>query len=72
MNQELLQAIQEELPAASRLVRYLYDHPETAYKETLSSKAIVDTLKKAGFAVEYPFMEKELGYGTAFRATLHT
>ncbi|WP_337603547.1 M20/M25/M40 family metallo-hydrolase, partial [Acidaminococcus timonensis] len=71
MNQEILQAIQEELPEASRLVRYLYDHPETAYKEVLSSRAIVDDLRKAGYEVEYPFMEKKLGYGTAFRATLH-
>lgn len=70
MNQEILQAIQEELPEASHLVRYLYDHPETAYKEVLSSQAIVDDLRKAGYEVEYPFMEKELGYGTAFRATL--
>lgn len=71
MNKTILRAISDNLPAASRLVRYLYDHPETAYKETLSSRALVDVLQNAGFTVEYPFMEKELGYGTAFRATLH-
>ena len=71
MKQEILQAIQEYVPEAAHLVRYLYDHPETAYKEVLSSKAIVEALQKAGgLTVEYPFMEKELGYGTAFRATL--
>lgn len=70
MNRELRQAIQDNLPEAFSLVRYLYDHPETAGKEVLSSKALVEALRKAGFQVEYPFMEKELGYGTAFRALL--
>lgn len=70
MNHELAQAIQDKLPEAFSLVRYLYDHPETAGKEVQSSKVLVEALRQAGFQVEYPFMEKELGYGTAFRAVL--
>ncbi len=70
MNRELAQAIQDKLPEAFSLVRYLYDHPETAGKEVQSSKVLVEALRQAGFQVEYPFMEKELGYGTAFRAVL--
>lgn len=70
MNCKLQQAIREKLPEAFSLVRYLYDHPETAGKEVLSSRALAEALEQAGFQVEYPFMEKELGYGTAFRAVL--
>ena len=65
MNHELAQAIQDKLPEAFLWSGYLYDHPETAGKEVLSSQALVESLRKAGFQVEYPFMEKELGYGTA-------
>jgi amidohydrolase len=70
MHDELRQAIQDNLPEAFSLVRYLYDHPETAGKEVLSSRALAEALERSGFQVEYPFMEKELGYGTAFRAVL--
>ena len=60
MNRELAQAIQDKLPEAFSLVRYLYDHPETAGKEVQSSKVLVEALRQAGFQVEYPFMEKVL------------
>lgn len=66
----LMNRAQQLLPKASQLVKYLYDHPETPCHETLASKAMVEALRKYGFSVTYPFMEKELGYGTAFKAIL--
>lgn len=63
-------AVKKRLNQAIALVKALYDKPELPYHELESSKAIVEVLRKAGFEVEYPFMEKELGYATAFRAML--
>lgn len=55
---------------AEDLARYMYEHPEIAKEEKLSSQAIVQILRDNGFTVTYPFMEAELGYGTAFMAVL--
>ena len=63
-------AIESGAAEARELVKYLYDHPETATKEQLSSAAIVDVLRRNGFEVTYPFMAKELGYDTSFCAVL--
>ncbi len=70
MHPLISEGIQKNRAIAEQLVRYLYEHPEVSGKEILSSRAIVEALKPFGFAIEYPFMEKELGYGTAFRAVL--
>ena len=45
--------------------RYIHEHPEIAYKETLSSKCLADFLEKHGFAIEW----KTGGLETAFTAT---
>ena len=43
---------------------YLFAHPETAYKETISSAYLADYLEKHGFTVTY----KTAGIETAFTA----
>ena len=70
MDQEIRSLADRYLPEAGKLVRYLYDHPEVSGQEVLASKAIVEALEPFGFTIEYPFMARELGYGTAFRAVL--
>jgi metal-dependent amidase/aminoacylase/carboxypeptidase family protein len=55
---------------AVKLSEKLFDYAEMPYHELKSSKAMAELLKKAGFEVEYPFFQQELGYGSAFRATL--
>lgn len=45
---------------------YIFDNPEIGDEEFLSSKYLVDLLRKYGFKVEYPY----LGMETAFRAEL--
>lgn len=67
---ELKELAGKLLPQASGLAKYLYEHPEISCKEKVSSAAMVKILKENGFAVTYPFMEKELGYGTAFDAII--
>ena len=68
---ELLKsAIKENLAEAKALSDDLYAHPEIAETEYETSKKIVKILTEHGFDVEYPFFEKELGYGTAFRAVI--
>ena len=67
---ELKELSQQLLPQASALAKYLYNHPEISCQEKLGSEAMVKILKENGFTVTYPFMEKELGYGTAFNAIL--
>ena len=44
---------------------YIFEHPETAYKEKLSSKCLADYLEKQGFQVEW----NTAGIETAFTAT---
>ena len=66
----VLQAVKKHISTALDMKQFLYEHPETARTEYLSSKKIADVLKQAGYKVEYPFMEQELGYPTAFRAIL--
>lgn len=71
MDERLKQIARGEASKVEPLVQYLYDHPETAQKEKLSSAAIVKVLRDNGFAVTYPYLEKELGYGTAFMGIFH-
>ena len=66
----LKKAVSENLAQAKALSDDLHAHPEIAETEYESSKKIVAILKEHGFEVEYPFFEKELGYGTAFKAVL--
>ncbi|WP_283608032.1 amidohydrolase [Faecalispora anaeroviscerum] len=68
--EKVLQAVQKHMDTALDIKKFLYEHPETARTEYLSSKKIAEALKQVGYKVEYPFMEKELGYPTAFRAVL--
>lgn len=70
MNKIIIEQVAKHRKEAETLVRAFYDHPEISMEETASSRAIVDALAPYGFTIEYPFMEKELGYDTAFRATL--
>ena len=71
MLQELVdEAVRSRLPEAIELSKALYREPETAYQEVKSSRRIVDFLRESGYEVEYPFLSKELGYDTAFRAVL--
>lgn len=44
---------------------YIFEHPETAYKEKLSSKCLADYLESQGFQVEW----NTAGIETAFTAT---
>lgn len=67
---ELRDLANELLPKASALATYMYENPELSCKEKLASEAMVKILRANGFDVTYPFMEKELGYGTAFKAVL--
>ena len=70
MNDLLKSAITANAAWAKALSDDIFAHPETAEKEYETSRKMVEILKKHGFEVEYPFMERELGYGTAFRALL--
>lgn len=70
LRQQVDLAIDRNTETAEQLVRFMYEHPETAKEEILASSRITELLKKKGFAVEYPYLQKELGYGTAFRAVL--
>lgn len=64
------QAVKQGLEDAIKLSDSIYAEPELAYHEVKSSQKIVKLLRKSGYEVEYPFLERELGYPTAFRATL--
>ena len=44
---------------------YIFEHPETAYKEKLSSKCLADYLETQGFQIEW----NTAGIETAFTAT---
>jgi amidohydrolase len=70
MKEQIISLAEKYLPQAEELVRYMYDYPEVSGEEVHASQAIVEALKPFGFTIEYPFMAEELGYGTAFRATL--
>jgi len=63
-------AVHAGLGEAVALSEALFDFAEPPYHEIRSSHAMAEVLKRAGFQVEHPFMEEELGYGSAFRATL--
>lgn len=66
----LKKAINGNLAEAKALSDDLFANPEIAETEYRSSEKIVAVLRSHGFEVEYPFFEKELGYGTAFKAVL--
>ncbi len=70
MKELLKAAIKSSAAQAKALSDDIYAHPEIAEQEYETSRKLVEVLKAHGFEVEYPFMEKELGYGTAFRALL--
>lgn len=70
LREAIAQAVAAGAAEAEELDRYLYEHPEIGGEEKLSSAAIVDVLRNNGFTVTYPYLEAELGYGTAFRAVL--
>lgn len=58
---EIVDQLGEELDAISE---YVFCHPELGNEEFESSKYLVETLRKHGFTVEYPYC----GLETAFRA----
>ncbi len=62
----LAEAVAKHYAAAVALSDDLYAHPELSDQEFRSSKKIVEMLEKAGFAVEYPYLD----WPTAFRAVL--
>ena len=62
---ETFEAVQDELKDISR---WMYDHPETAFKEVETSRRLVDFLSAQGFEVEYP----AYGLNTAFAARAGT
>lgn len=66
----LEQALKKHLDKAWNLSKKLKEHPELPYHEKLASQEISTILADAGYQVEYPFMSKELGYDTAFKAVL--
>lgn len=68
LTDRITEAIEKHAGTADELRQYMYEHPEVAKEEFLSSRAMVRELRAAGYEVEYPYLEKELGYGTAFRA----
>ena len=62
---ETFEAVQDELKDISR---WMYDHPETAFKEVETSRRLVNFLSAQGFEVEYP----AYGLDTAFAARAGT
>jgi len=62
---EAFDAVEGELKSISR---WMYDNPETAYKEFESSRRLADFLGANGFEVEYP----AYGLDTAFAARVGT
>lgn len=67
---DIQSAVEADAEAAGRLSRQLFDYAELPYYELRSSAAMAELLERAGFTVEYPFFQEQLGYGSAFRATL--
>ena len=59
--QETFEAVQGDLKDISR---WMYEHPEVAFKEVETSRRLVDFLSAHGFEVEYP----AYGLDTAFAA----
>ena len=74
MNMVQISAIRAAVHAntddAVKLSEQLFEYAELPYHELKSGKAMVELLEKVGFEVEYPFFQQELGYGSAYRATL--
>lgn len=67
---EIKEAVNKGLEDAIRISDKMYEEPEIGFEEVKSSKMLVEYLRDCGYEVEYPFLAKELGYGTAFRAVL--
>ena len=70
MKNKVMKVIAEGYPFAEKLCRYMYENPETGKKEQKASAAMTKLLRQYGYEIEYPYMAQELGYNTAFRATL--
>lgn len=68
MFEEYLKTIDEQAESITKLSDFLWDHPETAFQEKESSKAIVDYLENAGFQI----LRKAAEIPTAFMATYGT
>ena len=66
LDPDLIRAVEKYHGTAVALSDDLYAHPELPLQEHRSSRKIVDILRDAGYAVEYPY----LGYETGFRAVL--
>ena len=71
LREAIVEAVETGAAEAEKLDRYLYEHPEIGGEEKLSSAAIVEVLRNNSFTVTYPYLEAELGYGTAFRIFCH-
>ncbi len=64
LKEQAKQRVTAQQPRLEELNRWLYDHPETAYQEYLSSRRLAQTLEGYGFTVEYP----AYGLETSFAA----
>ena len=63
-------SVHKYLEKACLLSEKLKANPELPYQEKQASKEIAALLADAGYQVEYPFMSRELGYDTAFKAVI--
>lgn len=64
----LKETIRQLWPQAVALSDDLHDHPELGHEEFHASQTMVDLLRKAGYQVEYPYLD----YPTGFRGVLKT
>lgn len=64
LKDEARRAVDERASGLVALSQRLYEHPETAWHEVQSARAVAGVLEDAGFAVEREY----LGLATAFRA----
>ncbi|WP_417563291.1 M20 family metallopeptidase [Microbacterium sp.] len=68
LKEDARRAVAEAAPILTGLSQQLYEHPETAWHEVDSARAVGDVLEAAGFAVEREY----LGLPTALRAMAGT
>lgn len=64
----LKETIRQLWPQAVALSDDLHAHPELGHEEFHASQTMVDLLRKAGYQVEYPYLD----YPTGFRGVLKT
>ena len=50
------------------LARYIWEHPETAYEEKLSSKCLGEYLEKNGFEVEWATANIDTAFTAKWRS----